>query len=329
MMSVNFSGVFSFFPFPREVKRVGGHAKLHCPRPRVKVRFPMGRDDVRAALMPRSKRAARNKSRVVRRRSVPRVRSRPWPPVLRALGRAPFVLQLVVAGIVCVTLWAAANWVYHAVRKPTELLFPLSGALAKTPAETWQEYGSHFRRQATVVITPELLAALAQVESAGNPLAQTYWQWRPTWHPFGLYRPASSAVGMYQITDETFAQTKRECLHDSTVGEDDFARTLGSCWFDGLYARVVPSRAIELTARLLDRAVAGALQHHRIRGASLQHKQDLAAVIHLCGAGTGEIYAEHSFRLSRGQRCGDHDVRTYLGRVNGMKRLFARLASES
>ena len=64
----------------------------------------------------------------------------------------------------------------------------------------------------TAVIAPEFLAALAQVESAGNPLAQTYWKWQLTWHPFGLYRPASSAVGMYQITDATFAQTKRECL---------------------------------------------------------------------------------------------------------------------
>jgi len=271
--------------------------------------------------------AARAKSRATR----PRRLRRLWPSTrsrtLRALRTAPTVLQLLVGAIVAMGLWAAANWVYHAVHKPTELLFPLSGALTKTPSETWREYERHFRRYATVVISPELLAALAQVESAGNPFAQTYWQWHLTWHPFELYRPASSAVGMYQITDGTFAQSRRECLYEPEVSEGDFIR-VGSCWFDGLYARVVPSHAVELTARSLDRSVAATLKRQRISTIPLQHKQNLAAVIHLCGAGTGETYARGGFRLTPGQRCGDHDVRAYLERVNRMKRVFARLASE-
>ena len=40
----------------------------------------------------------------------------------------------------------------------------------------------------------------------GNPVARTYWRWRATPEPFEVYRPASSAVGMYQITDGTFAE---------------------------------------------------------------------------------------------------------------------------
>ena len=35
-------------------------------------------------------------------------------------------------------------------------------------------------------IQPELLAALAQVEGAGNPVARTYWWWHLTWDPFAL-----------------------------------------------------------------------------------------------------------------------------------------------
>lgn len=237
------------------------------------------------------------------------------------------MLRLSVGAIVAISMWAAANWIYHALKKPTELLFPLSGALAKTPAQTWQEYGPYFRKHATAAISPELLAALAQIESAGNPVAQTYWRWQPSWHPFEVYRPASSAIGMYQITDGTFAQTRRECRDGSIVLGDDAERAPGSCWFDSLYTRVVPGHAVELTARLLDRGVASALKRQRIAGAKLQHKQDLAAVIHLCGAGAGEIYAKHGFRLTPGQRCGDHDVRGYLGRVNDMKRQFVRLAS--
>ncbi|MGH7393675.1 MAG: lytic transglycosylase domain-containing protein, partial [Candidatus Rokuibacteriota bacterium] len=100
-----------------------------------------------------------------------------------------------------------------------------------------------------------------------------------------------------------------------------------SCWFNGLYTRVVPSHAVELTAALLDRGVASTLRRQRIAAAMLAQKQDLAAVIHLCGAGTGDAYARRGFRLAPDQRCGDHDVRGYLAQLNGMKRLFARLAA--
>ena len=60
---------------------------------------------------------------------------------------------------------------------------------------SWSRSSAH----ATAVMTPELLAALAQVEGAGNPVARTYWRWQAGWNPFEVYRPASSAVGMYQM----------------------------------------------------------------------------------------------------------------------------------
>ena len=52
-------------------------------------------------------------------------------------------------------------------------------------------------------------------------------------------------------------------------------------------------------------------------------------MIHLCGAGAGEGYARRGLRIAPGQRCGDHDVRTYVQRVNSMKKQFARIALES
>jgi len=259
------------------------------------------------------------------RRFVPR---RGWPRrTLRAWLAAPRALRLAAATLAAVALWAGANWIYQALHKPTELLFPVSHALIKTPAETWREYGPHFRRHATAVMTPELLAALAQIEGAGNPLARTYWRWQPAWHPFEIYRPASSAVGMYQITDGTFAQARRQCLPNapSTDGDEGPA----SCWFDSLYSRLVPSEAIALTATRLDRAVATTLRQERIGGATLAQKQDLAAVIHLCGSGTGRLYARHRFRHIPGQRCGDHDLQAYLARVHAMKRQFARIDDRS
>ena len=60
--------------------------------------------------------------------------------------------------------------------------------------------------------------------------------------------------------------------------------------------------------------------------ATLEQKQDLAAVIHLCGPARAEAYARRSFR-SAGQRCGAHDLAGYLAQVNALKRLFARLAA--
>jgi hypothetical protein len=229
--------------------------------------------------------------------------------------------------VVVLTLWSTTNWVYQVVRKPAELFFPVSTTLSKTPSDTWRQYEPIFQAHSTAVITPELLAALAQVEGAGNPVARTYWRWHPTWDPFELYRPASSAVGMYQIIDATFVEAKRYCIHDHVVVEDGPWNEIGSCWFNSLYTRVVPTHAVELTSAFLDRRVASTLERNRIASATLQQKQDLATVIHLCGAGAGDAYARRGFRLTAGQRCGDHDVRGYLARVNAMKRTFARLAT--
>ncbi len=245
---------------------------------------------------------------------------------IRTLRAAPIGVRVLVGAVVVLVAWLAVNWVYQVIRKPTELFFPMDAALAKSPPETWREYGPLFREHSTAVITPELLAALAQVEGGGNPVARTYWRARPAQNPFEVYKPASSAVGMYQITDTTFHEAKRYCIHNHVVVEDGPWHDVRSCWFNSLYTRVLPSHAIELTSALLDHAVASVMAHQR-KSATLQHKQDLAAVIHLCGAGAGEAFAKRGFRLAPRQRCGDHDVRDYLVRVSAMKRQFARLAA--
>jgi len=239
---------------------------------------------------------------------------------LRVLLGAPLAIRLVVFAVALVLVWSAVNWTYHVIRKPTELFFPVSGTLAKSPLETWRQYAPLFRRHATATITPELLAALAQVEGSGDPVARTYWRWQVAWNPFNVYRPASSAVGMYQITDPTFREARRFCVHDHVVREDE-------CWFRSLYMRVLPSHAVEMTSALLDRDVARTLERRRIVTATPRQKQDLAALIHLCGVGPGDDFARHGFRLAPGQQCGDHDVAAYLARVSGMKRQFARLAA--
>jgi hypothetical protein len=238
---------------------------------------------------------------------------------------APRPAKIIMVVLVILILWLISNWIYQVVRKPSELFFPVSGTLNKSPAETWQQYASIFRKYSTNVMTPDLLAAIAQVEGSGNPVARTYWRWSWSSQPFEVYRPASSAVGMYQITDGNFAEARRHCIHDHVVVDDGPWNNWQSCWFNSLYARVIPSHAVELTSAYLDRSVANIVERHRIGAATLQHKQMLAAVIHLCGAGAGDEFAKRGFRLIESQRCGDHQVHTYLERISAMTAVFERL----
>ena len=269
----------------------------------------------------------RRRSRLTFVRRFARSRWREFQAVRAALAASPPAFQILIGAILILLTWSSVNWSYHAINKPTEVFFPLDNSLDKNPIETWRQYGALFREHSTPVISPDLLAALAQVEGAGNPVARTYWRWQRTWNPLAVYRPASSAVGMYQITDGTFQEGKHYCIHDHKVVEDGPWYDVKSCWFNSLYTRVVPTHAIELTAVLLDRGVKSAIGQRRIAGTTLQKKQDLAAVIHLCGAGAGHAYATRGFRLIPGQRCGNHEVIRYLIQVNAMRRQFAQLAS--
>jgi hypothetical protein len=250
-----------------------------------------------------------------------------WRRARRWWRPAPGPAKLIMAVLVILLLWLGINWIYQVARKPSELFFPVSGTLYKSPVETWQQYGSLFRKYSTSVMTPDFLAAIAQVEGSGNPVARTYWRWSWSSQPFEVYRPASSAVGMYQITDGNFAEARRYCIHDHTVVADGPWNDWHSCWFNGLYARVLPGDAVELASAYLDHSVASILERHRIAAASLQHKQILAALIHLCGAGAGDEFARREFKLADGQRCGDHQARTYIQRVEATQSVFRSLGA--
>jgi hypothetical protein len=252
-------------------------------------------------------------------RSVCRWRGPKW--ARRKLATVPTALRITFVVATILTAATLSNAAYQVIRKPTELFFFVGGALDKVPSETWRQYGLLFRKYSTDTITPELLAALAQIESTGNPVARTYWRWRLTWNPFGLYKPASSAVGLYQMTDGAYADASRYCVRRHAVVEAD-------CWFNSLYIRGVPSHAIELAAVYLDRNVAAVLAYAPNMTASPQEKQDLAAFIHLCGARPARGFVRRGFHVMAGERCGDHLVAAYLAKVNTLKRQFLRLAAD-
>jgi hypothetical protein len=238
----------------------------------------------------------------------------------RKFARAPRAVQVVGVAAILLPVVALTNLVYHVVRKPTELFFFVGHRLDKEPAETWRQYGPAFRAYSTHSITPELLAALVQVESSGNPVDRTYWRWRWSLNPFAIYRPASSAVGLTQMIDAAAAEAARFCIRDHAV-------TDSGCGF-GPYIRAIPSHAIELASIYLDRNLTDVLDRAGDVKASPQQKQDLAAFIHLCGGGPATAFARRRFQMLAGERCGDHLVAAYVARVNAMKRQFLRLAAD-
>lgn len=219
----------------------------------------------------------------------------------------------------------AVNLIYQVIRKPGEIFTPISGSLLKGPDSTWQSYRPLFEEHSTKIISSEFLAALAQIEGSGNPVALNDWRWQWSWNPFEIYRPASSALGMYQITDGTFAEARKYCIRDHEVASDGPWYEFDSCWFNSFYARTVPSHAVEMTAAYLHRAVEDILGPRPSAKIDRRQKENLAAVIHLCGRRTGAAFAARGFRIKPGERCGTHSLRRYLTDIDRMKKRFARL----
>jgi hypothetical protein len=223
---------------------------------------------------------------------------------------------------------AALNFVYQVARKPTELLGLVMRPSPKSPPETWERYGALFREHATDLVAPETLAALVQAESAGDPLARTYWRWRWSTNPFDVYAPASSAVGLLQITDATFDEARRFCIHDHAVARDGAWHDPRACWFNALYFRTVPSHAVEMTSARLHHVMEETLAREALARPVPRDAARLAAVVHLCGRERGFAFARRGYRAAAGERCGDHDLAAYLARVDGLAAGFARLARE-
>lgn len=244
-------------------------------------------------------------------------RARPLGPRLARLPKLAWAL-------IALVLLVALNFAIQVYRKPTELLGLVFAPAPLTAEQTWSSYASEVRENGTDVIRPELLAALIQVESAGDPYARTYWRWRWTSDPSRVYAPASSAVGLLQITDGTFEEAKRYCIHDHRVLRED-GPFLDSCWLNGFYFRTVPGHAIEMTSALLHVHVTEALRGRHAAAVPAARRDALAALIHLCGRGRAAAFAANGFRARPGERCGDHDLGGYLERVRVLTAQFERM----
>ena len=163
----------------------------------------------------------------------------------------------------------------------------------------------------------------AQRKGAGNPVARTYWRWQLSWNPLALYQPASSGVGMFQMTDAAFAEARQFCVRNHIVLQDD-------CRFGSLYIRAIQSHAIELAAVYLVHNLERIFAGPPTAKPSAEHKRELASMIHLCGAvpssGHRELSARHrgllwplSVKIFRRDRQSGLDRNRAIGSAEAMR----------
>lgn len=231
-------------------------------------------------------------------------------------------LKLLIFFVLLFGFLAAINWTIQVYRNPAILISMFAGDSYKSSRSTWNAYGHLFEKHATATMTPKFLAALAQVESAGNPLIIPQWKWRFTTDITRIYAPASTSAGLYQYTRPTFQDAKRFCIHHHQVQLKKPFPNLGGCWFNGFYSRFWPSHAIEMTSARLDYYVHRILARSRLSNTSLDNKHKLAAIIHLCGVGKGERFARNGFDFNTLPKCGSHSTSAYYSRIGKAKNRF-------
>jgi hypothetical protein len=134
---------------------------------------------------------------------------------------------------------------------------------------------------------------------------------------------------MFQITDGTFAEARKYCIRGHRVVADGPWYNLHSCWFNSLYTRTLPSHAVEMTAAYLHRGVTDTLAAGRAAKAKRAQKEQLAAVIHLCGLKRGAVFVARRFRVLPSERCGAHSLGQYLIQIELMQKRFARFAARA
>ncbi len=246
---------------------------------------------------------------------------------LRRLGRGVRRLPWGGRALAVAAALALGTVAWQVAHKPTELLSAVAPTRPKPPARTWEEYRPLFEAHATAIVRPELLAALAQAESGGDPVATPPWRFRWSANPLDLYGPPSSAVGLMQMTDGNLMEARRLCIHDHEVARAGAWHDPGACWFNDLYMRIVPGQSIEMTSAWLDASVREIVAAQRIQRMTPQRERRLAAVVHLCGRARAGEYARRGFWLMPGERCGEHDVARYVERVESLARSFERMRS--
>ncbi len=235
-------------------------------------------------------------------------------------------------GLILITLGLTAftiNLSYQLFNKPTELLRVMGIWKSRTVTDTWAAYGSDFERYSTPVISPQFLAALAQAESSGNPVAAPPWRWQWTSNVARIYAPASTSVGLFQMTDGTYRRASQLCVVDKKVMVRKPWYEFGPCWTRWIYSRLIPSHSIEMTSAYLTWTTYRLLKRARATGVNKARMQTVAAITHLCGERVADEYIRNGFRISGSRTCGSHSLAKYVTRVKAYYNAFSSAAQRT
>jgi hypothetical protein len=240
--------------------------------------------------------------------------------------RNPYAQQtfLLVAALISVLLILAGNFAYQIYRKPADLLNLLGFGKAKTLQQTWKSYKPYFYRYSIGFITPEYLAALAQTESAGNPFATPKWRLKfaQDWSRF--YSPESTAVGLFQLTNPTFAKASQFCVRDGEILRAAKFGTPKSCWFNWTYLRISPKDSTQIVSAHLYQETGETLGSLYDK-VSDQTKRRVASLIHLCGRAKANEFLKRKFNLEKLGLCWSYNPSAYIHRVEFYERHFAAM----
>lgn len=209
------------------------------------------------------------------------------------------------------------NIAYQVYKKPTEVFRPFESLLIKSPLETWKSYSEDFKRFSTFRTPASFLAALAQVESAGNPWANSFWKFRWTTRWDQIFSPASTAVGLLQITEPTLKEAKEFCFVEGKIHR---SKNCEQRWLSRLSAR----DSIELTSARMNYY----LRRITKKNTSKRNYEKLASVLHLCGLKKARLFTRMNFRFAVIGRCGLHRPQRYYQKISQMKYRFERIEAD-
>lgn len=211
------------------------------------------------------------------------------------------------------------------VQKPAHLLSFASSYFYKTPYETWKTYHADFKKYQTSTTPSYVLAAIAQVESSGNPIATPKWEWnfKNSWH--SLYSPVSSSVGLYQFTTPTFNRAAKFCVHEGKLySKVEAHQILHPCWWSRFGFRLSASSSIRTASAYLHKEVSELLKRFNMSHLGVRSKSRLAMVVHLCGKHKASLLLQKRSLHSLGY-CGRHKVSKYIKKAEQLTRKFKSL----
>lgn len=242
---------------------------------------------------------------------------------LKIKGRGAFWAGHMSGILLFIFVILLVNLAIQIYRKPAELLSVFARSEPKTIMQTWKDYKDEFQQSSTHLVSPFLLAAIAQIESGGRPLASPSWRIKINQSPLSWFSPASSSVGLYQFTLPTFEGEKKFCLKDGTVkARGPWYQFFGGCWANRFYSRLIPSHSIRLAATHWHRLSQTLFKGKRVKRRFINRA---IMVAHLCGPTRAERYVR-----SGGQKgiskCGNHSVKAYIAKVESVIRTLKKMA---